>query len=408
MVSKRNLNPLNPMYTSPSKLFSLVLLALLSTRAAAQQVVIVEPVALISTQPTERFIGSLRARSTSVMAALEEGALLELAVREADAVKKGDVLAQVDSRRLQASLAQSQADLAMGEATAVERGANLANAVADLEALTRAADSGAISERDLRNARTAVAVGQALVEAAKQSITSMEANRELLQLRIADATVRAPFDARIVARHAEIGQWIRPGDKLVTLVSTGTLEAWVEIPERHMGGFDSEMHSIALLAEGPGIPTLGTRPRTIPIVDERARTFTLIMDVKPGAPGFENLQPGMSISAIVPLGQRTPHMVLAKDAILRRGTHSLVAKIGPENMAELVPVRILFAADGGFAVEAIVPDALNAGDRVVTEGNERLYPGTPVTPTERKPKGEIGTEPQPQADQSTQSNTESK
>jgi RND family efflux transporter MFP subunit len=404
MVSKRNLTPLNPMYTSPSKLSSLVVLALLSTRATAQQVVIVEPVALTSTQPTERFIGSLRARSTSVMAALEEGALLELAVREADTVKKGDVLAQVDSRRLQVSLTQIQADLAMGEATAMERAANLANAVADLEALTRAADSGAISERDLRNARTAVAVGQALAEAAKQSITSLEANRELLKLRIADATVRAPFDAR----HAEIGQWIRPGDKLVTLVSTGTLEAWVEVPERHMGGFDSEMHSIALLAEGPGIPTQGTRPRTIPIVDERARTFTLILDVKPGAPGFENLQPGMSISATVPLGQRTPHMVLAKDAILRRGTNSLVAKIGPENMAELVPVRILFATDGGFAVEAIVPGALNAGDRVVTEGNERLYPGTPVTPTERKPKGEVGTEPQPQAIKSLQGNTESK
>ncbi|MDF1836497.1 MAG: efflux RND transporter periplasmic adaptor subunit [Planctomycetota bacterium] len=383
------------MHTSPFIIFSLAFFALLSTGATAQQVVIVEPVALASTQPTERFIGSLRARSTSAMAALEEGALLELSVREADTVKKGDVLARVDSRRLEMGLAQVQADLAMGEATVMERQANLANAEADLEALNRAADSGAVSERDLRNARTAVAVGQAMAEAARQSIASLQANRELLQLRIADATVRAPFDARVVARHAEIGQWIRPGDPLVTLVSTGTLEAWIEVPERHMGGFDSTVQNIALLAEGSGVAAQGSRPRTIPLVDERARTFTLILDVKPGAPGFEKLQPGMSISATVPLGQRTPHMVLAKDAILRRGTNSLVAKIGPENMTELVPVRILFGTDGGFAVEPMIPDSLKPGDRVVTEGNERLYPGTPVTPTERQPNGDASGDPAP-------------
>lgn len=387
------------MQSLSTKLFGLVLFGLLSSAAAAQQVVIVEPVALTPVQPAERFIGSLRARSTSAMAALEEGALIELAVREADTVKKGDVLAKVDSRRLEMSLTQVQADLAMGEATAVEREANLANAQADLEALNRAADSGAVSERDLRNARTAVAVGQAMVEAARQSIASLGASRDLLELRIADATVRAPFDARVVSRHAEIGQWIRPGDKLVTLVSTGTLEAWLEVPERHMGGFDRSVESIALSADGSGLKAQGTRPRTIPIVDERARTFTLILDVNPGTPGFDKLQPGMSISAKVPLGKLTPHMVLAKDAILRRGTNSLVAKIGPENMAELVPVRVLFGANGGFAVQALAPESLKPGDLVVTEGNERLFPGTPVVPTERGSKSDGAEESKSQGEQ---------
>ncbi|MCA9000457.1 MAG: efflux RND transporter periplasmic adaptor subunit [Planctomycetes bacterium] len=357
----------------------LLSLALLPGLATAQQVVIVEPVALQASQPKGRFIGSLRARSTSVMAALEEGALMNLAVREADAVKQGDVLAVVDSRRLEISLSQIQADMAMGRATALEREANLANAVVDLDALERASESGAVSDRDLRNARTQVDVARAMLEAAQQSVASLQARARLLELRIQDATVRAPFDGRIVARHAEVGQWIRPGDPLVTLVSTGALEAWFDVPERHMGGIDMGAESVAIRLEGTGASSTGHNPRIIPFVDDRARTFTLILDVDP-APGLE---PGMSASAEVLLGALTPHLVVSKDAVLRRGPNSLVAKVGAENMAELVPVQVLFATEAGFAVEPLMPNGLAEGDSIVVEGNERLFPGTPVTPTTR-------------------------
>ncbi len=357
--------------------------------AAAQQVVIVEPVTEVATRPTGRFIGSLRARSTSIMAALEEGALLELAVREADTVRKGQPLARVDSRRLQMSLVQVHADLAMGEATSTERAANLANVVADLAALNKAAESGAISERDLRNARTAVSVAEALLEAAKQSIQSLHATRELLELRIADATVRAAFDPRVVARHAGVGPWIRPGDPLVTMVSTGAMEAWIDVPERFLGSVDTQVAEIALLLEGSGSKVVGVKPRLIPMVDETARTFTLILDVPPTA---SSMAPGMSVSATIPLGKNVQHMVLHKDAILRRGTAALVARIGPDNMAELVPVQVLFSVAEGFAVQPVEPESLKPGDLVVIEGNERLYPGTPVTPTRR---GEEKQEPAP-------------
>ena len=91
----------------------------------------------------------------------------------------------------------------------------------------------------------------------------------------------------------------------------------------------------------------------------------------------------MSASAEVLLGALTPHLVVSKDAVLRRGPNSLVAKVGAENMAELVPVQVLFATETGFAVEPLMPNGLAEGDSIVVEGNERLFPGTPVTPTTR-------------------------
>lgn len=359
---------------------------LMAAPAAAQQPVFVEAVNLVQTQATERVIGSLQARSTSVMAALEEGALVEFAVREADRVKQGAVLARIDTRRLQASRLQVQADLAMGAATLIERQAQVENSAADLKALNSAAKSGAISERDLRNARTAVATGKAMVQAAKQSIASLEASRDLIDLRIADAVVRAPFDAQITARHAEVGQWIRPGDALVTLVSTGGLEAWLELPERMVGRLDPSASSIEVRMEASGQLLAGQRPRSIPIVDERARTFTMILDIEAATVASHNLLPGMSISATIPLGQPSDHLIVPQDSVLRRGASSLVVKIGEGDVAEHVAVHVLFGTGSSFAVAPMEPGALVAGDRVVVEGNERVQPGTPVTPMKQGDK----------------------
>ena len=240
-------------------LLALVLGALMTASAAAQQPVYVEAVELAPVQESERVIGSLRARSTSVMAALEEGVLLSLEVREADRVQKGDVLARQDTRRLEASRIQLVADRAMAEATKLEREAQLENAKNDLVAIESAAKKDAVSDRDVRNARTAVRTGTALVDAAIQSLASLDAAIDLMDIRIADAVVRAPFDGQITARHAEVGQWIRPGEPLVTLVSSGTLEAWLELPERFIGRIDAAAESIPLLAEALGAPLLAIK-----------------------------------------------------------------------------------------------------------------------------------------------------
>ena len=374
--------PLRPLWAP-----AVSILALLapSPLVAAQQPspVYVEPVVQKPLQQTERVTGSLRARSTSQMAALEEGVLLELKVREADAVQQGDVLARIDTRRLEASKAQMQAELAMAGATLAEREAQLTNAEADLAALEAAAKSGAISERDLRNAQTQVRTASALAEAGRQSIEALRASLDLLDIRIQDATVKAPFDATVTARHAEVGQWIRPGDPLVTLVSTGPLEAWLNVPERLIGQVNLNAASVAVHLEATGLDVPGTKPRLIPMVDERARSLPFVLDLTSPTQGA--LQPGMSISARLPLGAVTQRLVVPRDAIIRRGPSSLVVKVGADNLAEHVPVKVLFTTAGGFAVSEVMPGSLPAGTQVIVEGNERIFPGTPVQPM---PKGQ--------------------
>jgi len=404
----------------PTLRFAAALLALAPFAPAAPlqggpAPVFIDTAEVLEVQEFERVLGSLRAKRTSQMAALEEGALIELAVREGDVVAAGAALARVDDRRLRASRAELEAQLATAAATFAERSAQLENARVDLEAVERAAKSGAVSDRDLRNARTAVKTGEALAKAAEKAITALEAQRDLLDLRLADTLVRAPFDATVTMRHAEIGQWIRPGDGLVTLVSTGPLEAWLDMPERLVGQVDTNTEAMHVLLEATGATLQGKRPRVVPMVDPRARTFQLVLDVQT-APALDSgiapegaeaaptpqptaaAHPGMSISAQIPIGTPTEHLVVSPDAIVRRGPDALIVTVTAGEQGDIssfAPVRVLFTTPQGLAIEPLVPDSIAAGTRIIVEGNERIFPGTPVTAThidERDAEPEQGPE----------------
>jgi len=353
---------------------ALALLALLGSAVQAQQVVIAEEIAQEEVQRRERVIGSLRAASSATLAALEEGALVEVAVKEGAAVEKGAVIARTDTRRLVAMRNETRAELAAAEAIRRQREAELENAKQDLVAIEAAARDNAVSDRVLREARMTVAVREAQILAAAEAISTIEGRLELLEVRIDDAVVRAPFDGEVIARHAEPGEWIRPGEPIVTLNSTGTIEAWLEVPERFIG--DLDLDAVVLVeTSATGREFRSVRNRLLPQVHERARTFSLIAEIETHGGA---LKPGMSISAWIPVGKRVAGTIVPKDAVLRRGGAVLAYRVNTEgeaSVAELVHLQVLFELPEHVVVEA---GALNAGELVVVEGNERLAPGAPV------------------------------
>ena len=355
--------------------------------ALAQTTVFVAPVESAQVQKSERVLGNLRARSQSAVAALEEGVLLKLTVRAGDSIAKAQLIAKVDTRRIEAEKTRLKADIVTAQAQVLEHQLSLDNARLDAAALAKAYESGAATDRDLRNANTLVQVSEARLDGAKKAIEAIRAQITLLDIRIADGEVFAPFDGIVTARHAEVGQWIRPGDPLVHLVSSGPLEAWLNLPERFIGQMPAAQN-LDIRLESSGQTIAGTDPRPIPMVDESVRTFPWILNIPGQTESGAILKAGMSISANVPFGKPAQHLLVPKNAIVRRGDSALLVKVGAENLAEHVPVKVLFDAQGKFAVQPLTPDSLKTGDQVVIEGNERLFPGTPLVPTERKEKAQ--------------------
>ena len=319
-------------------------------------------------QPRKRVVGTLKAFNQAQVASAESGKIIQVLVNEGDIVKKGDVLAILDTRRLDAEKSRLVAEQMLAEANLELAKAEFTQAEEDYLAYKQSAQKSAVSKQRLDQSKTLTITNQARAIAAKQSVKALEAQLEALQVRIDDMSIRAPFAGQVSTRHAELGQRLGTGDHAFTLTSLNKLEAWLDVPERFAFLAHQAPKTVALkigdmLVEAKNIKVLSS-------VDERARTFRVIGEVE-----NPNLMPGMSVSAWLPEGEQRTTLTVPKDALVNRSGNYLVYKVvvqGDKQIAQPVAVNVQFHQGDSVAIFA---PQLAAQDKVITEGNERLMPG---------------------------------
>ena len=361
---------------------ALVALPALARNGPPPKAVTVDPVRLEPVREHRRVTGELRALRRSKVAAEEPGLVIEFPVREGRHVTAGDVLARLDSRRLSLQLDALKADEQAVESLIEERTANKVWRERELELYRQSLERGAANMKEVLDAESEASMARARVTWAERQRQVLGARAELLQERMADMTIRAPFDGVVVIRHVELGEWVGEGDAVVELVSTGRVEAWLDVPQRFYGAVAGAQVSIALRVEATDQTISVTERRIIPVVDPKARSFTVVAAID-NADG--KLTPGMSLTAWLPTGQLTEQLTVSKDAVLRNeaGAYVYVARggggegAGAPASAVAVSIQVLFPVADRVVVTS---RDIRAGDLAVVEGNERLFPMMPVIP----------------------------
>src|ERR1022692_3736426 len=205
------------------------------------------------------------------------GRILEIRVREGDRVSTGDIIAVLDDEQLRARIEQAQAEVQQAQAKARstrdqiavlneqlrQEEANVAQQEAahdiarfDKDAYTRLAQSGAVSERQGRQAVSTADQQAAAVAGAKRRVAGVNMQLAQQQATIADAmasvgqaqaqltearenrqdlTVKAPFDGTVVTRVAEPGEVITAGTPVITLLDLSKVYLRGFIPEGQIG-----------------------------------------------------------------------------------------------------------------------------------------------------------------------------
>lgn len=358
---------------------AVILLGLASGNAMAQAPptpVRTAEVKLQEVQLHRRVTGSLRAVSRGAVAALEEGRITEITVREGAEVKQGDVIARVDARRLEAQQSELRATFGVIEAQIAQRESELNQARRDLERYENLVTTRAGTVEEYQHRQTAVTVAEAQLETEKRRLAEIGSKLELIEVRLDDVVVRAPYDGRVVTRHAEPGEWIRAGEPFITLISAGQVEAWLDVPERFMPTL-AAAHDATITVElrGSDREFQSLAAKRVPEVHARTRTFPLVLTLDDD---HGVLSPGMSVDAWLPMGESAERLTVPKDAVIRNGQTAYVYKAQPQEggaTAVQAPVTVEFQSQGLAVVSG---ESLAAGDLVVVEGNERLMPGMPV------------------------------
>jgi RND family efflux transporter MFP subunit len=287
--------------------------AALSVRVTTPQ-----PATLAQTLPA---LGNLAAWQEVIIGAETGGLrLVELGVQVGDRVRKGQLLARLQSDTLAAEVAATRA--AVAEATAV-----LSDATANAERARALAPSGAISTQQLQQDTTAEATARARLQ-------SLQARLSADTLRLNQTRITAPDDGVISARLATPGAVVQSGQELLRLIRQGRLEWRAEVPGADMARLVPG--TVARLVPAGTTTTLEGRVRTTaPSVDPATRQGLVYVDLPAGAAA----RAGMHARGEFILGQSAA-LTLPQTAVLLRDGYSYVFRVGADGRVQQTKVQV--------------------------------------------------------------------
>jgi HlyD family secretion protein len=172
------------------------------------------------------------------------GDLLELHIKEGDLVKKGQLLARIESRRYAAQVAQQEAVRASAQAELAAEVVNLQRLVSERDRVKRLAQSNSASPAELERAESDVAAETARQQSVKERIAQADGALSEAKHFLSQTTLYAPIDGVVTSRLKQVGERVRGSDfteDVILVISTlSSMEVKVEVGE----------HEVVYLHEG--------------------------------------------------------------------------------------------------------------------------------------------------------------
>ncbi len=304
---------------------------------------------------TSDMTGTLYFDRTSRVSPEVAARITSVTFREGDRIRKGDVLARLDSRILEKEIALEKARMAAIEV-------RIAHTKLNLERLTQLRKNNTVTEASFDEARFSY-------DELTQERIAIARQVDILEIRKAKHLITAPFDGIILEKHAERGEWVVPGSPICLLGDLDALYVQVPMAERLIGyskaGDRLPVSLNAFEKEITGI-VKGIRPQA----DPRTKNVSLKIKVDYTGPVAEN----MSARVQVPVSIQQPMVMMPRDALVQvRGTDTVYTI--KEGKAVGIPVKKIYSGADRIGV---LPNGLSGGMTVVVEGNERLAPNQPV------------------------------
>ena len=323
-------------------------------------------------------VGRLREVRRSVVAAEQSGRIVQLDVEQGDVVEGSrTVLARIDDVWAKLALAAAQATLSQAKAGVAEAQANLTQAQRDLSYIEELQARGSAKPKEVDDARSTTAAARARLDRARADVLAAEAALDRANVDLQRLRVVAPFDGVVTQKMTEVGQWVAPGDAVVEIISRGKIDALIDVPEKIINHVEMD-EPVDVHVSAIDIETEGRVAAINPLGASAARTFPvkIRLDDQHG-----KLKAGMSVTAMVPTGERKAILTVPRDAVLRSPTGDVVWA-AMDGRAMKVAVRVLFGHEDRYAVE-VSPNysgpPFRDGTLVIIEGAERLaFPGQPL------------------------------
>lgn len=338
--------------------------------------------------------GSLEAYKESSIYARTSGYLLRWTKDIGSPVKKGELLAVIDTPEVDQELIQARATRQQ-----IAAQMELARISTVRWANLRKSDSVSAQEADQQLSS---------YKQAQASLAAADANIRRLEQMVSFKRVYAPFSGVLTRRNVDPGALITAGaagQPLFDLAQVDTLRVFVNVPQAYAGYIKPGLQATIRLQEFPGQSFVGTVARSAESLDPATRTLRTEVDVpNPGG----RLLPGAFAQVSFSVGADVQRMTVPVNAMLFRSQGAQVAVVGPDKRVQLRPLVIgrdygnTLEVLGGLGLNDLIvvnpPDSLEQGQMVntaqmviapSTPGTNANPPSAPPQPSKPTGKGKV-------------------
>jgi len=324
-------------------------------------------------------LGTVTSLATVTIRTQISGYLMKIDFTEGQEVKKGDLIAEIDPRPYEATLAQMKGQLARDEAL-------LKGAQVDLARYQGLAAQNAVPHQTLDTQVALVAQDQGTVEADRGMVRSAEVNLQYCR-------ILSPLDGRVGLRQVDQGNYVTPGDTsgLTVITQLQPISVLFTVPEDNLQAISKR------LQEGAVLPTSAyDRGGANKIADGSLQTFDSQIDPTTGTiklrAQFPNeskaLYPNQFVNVRLLLDTHKGVTTMPTAGVQRGVPGTFVYLVNADSTVSVRPVKL--GVTDGDNVE--VSSGLAPGDRIVVDGADKLRDGAKIN---IRTEAGVGTPPPP-------------
>ncbi len=310
-------------------------------------------------------LGTITAANTVTVRSRVDGQLLAIHFQEGQQVKAGDLLAEIDPSQFKVALAQAQGQLAKDRAT-------LANAQRDLARYQQLVKTNLVSRQELD-------AQQALVSESAGTLKADEASVASAQLQLDWSRITAPVDGRVGLKQVDVGNQISSGDTtgIVVLTQTHPIDLVFTLPESDI--------ATVVKAQKAGTPLSveawdRTNKQKLSVgsllsLDNQIDATTGTIKLKARFNNEDDaLFPNQFVNARMLVDTQQNAVVIPTSALQMGNEGNFVWGLNADNKVS----KHLVTTGIQDSQKVVISAGLSAGDRVVTDGIDRLTEGAKV------------------------------
>jgi RND family efflux transporter MFP subunit len=293
----------------------------------------------------QTYVGIVEEREATAVSFTGMGVVKRMLVNEGQAVGRGQLIAEMDDTQARNLLAGAEAQMTQAN-----------DALARYKMLH---DNGSLPEVQWVEIQSKVAQAKSQLEVAKKNL--------------ADCRLTAPVSGIIGKKLVGTGETALPSQAVVSILDISTVKVKVAVPEAEIGSINANTPT-SIKVEAVGASYQGGRIEKGVEADALTHTYDIRINV---ANDGRRLLPGMvaSVCFISDGAQTAGNRMVPVTAVQRNANGGLfVWVVDKQNTAHRTTV-IIGQTEGNYV---LVKDGLNMGDRIVTEGYQKLSEGTKV------------------------------